>query len=99
MAISFLAPTHACILDGASAANIKGYVWLGLTAASDTAACCAFYAGSTTGDPLLYNLSVASGTGIRSVPLVGPFNISPCSMSVYCQLTGTRACALVLTAC
>jgi len=96
MAISFLAPTHACILDGASAANIKGYVWLGLTAASDTAACCAFYAGSTTADTLLYNLSVASGAGHRSTPLVGPFQTSDCA--IYCQVTGTRACALVLTA-
>jgi len=98
MAISLLAPTHACILAGASAADVKGYIWLGLTAASDTAACCAFYSGSTTGDALLYNVSVASHAGHRSTPLAGPFIVSPCSMSVYCQVTGTRACALVLTA-
>jgi hypothetical protein len=93
MARSFLAPTATCSLVGASAADVKGYVWFGLMAPVDGAACAAFYAGSTTADRHLWSLAASQGT---VTGLVGPFQTSDCA--VYAQVTGTRASALVATA-
>lgn len=95
MARMFLAPTATCSLVGSSAADVKGYVWFGLAAASDSAACCAFYAGSTNAEPYLWTIAVASDLGV-SLPMIGPFRIA--ANVVFADLTGTRASALVATA-
>lgn len=95
MATRFLAPTATCSLVGASAADVKGYVWLGLIAAADQSACCAFYAGSTTAEPHLWSLAAS---GVTATPvMIGPFNAA--ANVIYAQLTGTRASALIATAC
>lgn len=96
MATRFLTPTATCNLTGTSSARTWGYVWFGLAAASDNAACCAFYEGSANTDNLIWTLGVASGAAHRNTGLVGPFNIS--SSLVMADLTGTRACALIATA-
>ncbi len=98
MARSFLAPTSTCSLVGASAAYVGecgGYVWFGLVAASDTAACCAFYSGSLTSCPLLVTMNIASGAGVRHELMVGPYKLHGTASLVYAQVTGTRASALV----
>lgn len=93
MAATFLAPTATCSLVGASAADVAGYCWFGLSAALDVAACCAFYAGSGTGDRHLWTLSASKGT---TTPMAGPFLTSDCA--IYAQVSGTRASALISSA-
>jgi len=97
MARSFLAPTATCSLAGASAAAVKGYVWLGILAPVDGAACASFWSGSSSADATMANhiwsLAASQGTGVGPV---GPFVTSDCA--VYVTITGTRASALVATA-
>uniref|UniRef100_A0A6M3KXQ9 Uncharacterized protein n=1 Tax=viral metagenome TaxID=1070528 RepID=A0A6M3KXQ9_9ZZZZ len=95
MAKVFLTPSVACILtsSGSVVGSEGAYVWLGLTGASDTAACVAFYRDQTaTAGRELWCLSVAS-QGPRSTPMVGPFKAG--ASGIYAQLTGTRASAIV----
>ena len=92
MANRFLTPKSACVFTS-SGSMTGGYVWFGLTGASDGAACAAFYrSGSPTAGRQLWTLAVAS-QGPRSTPMVGPFNTG--GSGVYVALTGTRASALV----
>lgn len=94
MARKFLAPTATCSLVGSSAADVQGYVWFGLLAAADQSACCAFYAGSDTGEPHLWSMAAS---GVTTTPaMIGPFRVA--ANVVHAQLTGTRASALVATA-
>lgn len=96
MAARFLVPTATCSLVGSSAADVKGFVWVGLVAAVDVTACAAFYAGSTTAEPHIWTLAASKGTAVGPV---GPFAVPPaCSQTVYAQVTGTRASALISTA-
>ena len=76
------------------ASSQDAYVWFGLTAASDGAACAAFFrSNEADAGRELWNLSVASNAGLRSTPMVGPFEAG--ASGIYCQLAGTRASALV----
>jgi len=97
MARLFLVPTATCSLVGASAADVRGYVWFGLMAPVDQTACAAFYSGSGTADKTVANhiWSLAASQGTVVGP-VGPFLTSDCA--IYADVTGTRASALIATA-
>ena len=94
MARKFLTPTTTCSLTSTSSACAKtAYVWLGLAAPVDGAACAAFYAGSTTGDEHIWTLLASPN---QVVGPVGPFQVSTCF--VHADITGTRASALISSA-
>jgi hypothetical protein len=96
MARMFLAPTATCSLVGSSAADVKGYVWLSVAAASDGSACCAFYAGASAAmDSHIWTLTATSGHLLMAA-MIGPFKVN--TSTVYADLTGTRASALIATA-
>lgn len=90
MAVGFLAPTSTCSIVATGCANQSGYVWVGLVAAVDNAACAAFYCGASGNGGAIWTLTASQGQGTG---LVGPFNTS--GSAVYVALTGTRASALV----
>ena len=93
MAVRFLAPTSACSVTSSACIGdaIDKYVWIGLVAPVDGAACAAFYrSGSATATQHLWTLAASQGT---STEMVGPFNVG--GSGVYVDLAGTRASALV----
>ena len=90
MAIGFLAPTSTCQITATGCANQVGYVWLGLVAPVDGAACAAFYYGASGDGGAIWTLAASQGTAVGPV---GPFNTN--GSAVYVALTGTRASALV----
>ena len=90
MARSFLAPTSTCQIVATGCANQVGYVWVGLVAPADGAACAAFYYGASGDGGAIWTLAASMGT---ATGLVGPFETS--GSPVYVALTGTRASALV----
>lgn len=93
MAVSFLAPTAACVLTATSQARVWGYVWLGVTAPDDASASAAFYNGSANTDPFLWSLAASP---CMSTPMAGPFKVSTSLLHV--DLDGANACALIATA-
>lgn len=93
MAKVFLTPNSTCSLVGSSAADVKGYVWFGLMAPVDGAACAAFYSSSANTGNHLWSLAASQGTVVGPI---GPFRTSDCA--VYVAVTGTRASALISTA-
>jgi len=92
MSIKWLTPSSTCQIVATGCANCVGYVWLGLVAPNDGAACAAFYFGASGDGGAIWTLAASQGTAVGPV---GPFDTS--GSPVYVALTGTRASALVAT--
>ena len=95
MARRWLTPSSACVViaSGCVAAGSNTYVWLGLVAPHNSAACATLYnTGTAAASNLLWTTTAAACT---ATDMVGPFKTGG---TVYVRLAGTGASAVVAKA-